>query len=136
MNQTPRVRRSSAIALLIAAVCSAGLLVAGFVAPVYQAVSSSSSGRRVESTDTLVGVNGLGAVPVLAVPLLITVLVTWALLQRGRRWAMPLAWTLTAILGVFTLLAMMTIGILVLPVTVALLVACAKGPEPASQVAA
>jgi hypothetical protein len=38
---------------------------------------------------------------------------------------MPIAWTLTGILAGFTLLAMMSIGVLVLPVTVALVVACA-----------
>ena len=41
-----------------------------------------------------------------------------------RRHALA-AWTLTVMLAMFTLLAMMSIGVFVVPVTAALIVACA-----------
>jgi hypothetical protein len=120
--------------LMLAALYGIALVVGGFVAPVYGTSSSSSTGDEVtgtEGTDTLVGVNGRSVVFDLLVPLLATVLVAGALWLRHRRGALPFAWTLTGTLAAFNLLAMMSIGIFILPVTAALIVACHScRPDP------
>ncbi len=100
------------------------LIAAGFIVPVYESTSTSSSGETTNSTDTLVGVNGTGVLVVLAVPLLVTALVGLALWQRSRRLALPVAWTLTGLMALLNLLAMLTIGVFFLPITIALIVAC------------
>ncbi len=95
--------RPASVALAIACVWAIGLVVAGL---------------------TLVDANGPGVAVVLAIPLAVTILVGCLLLRRRRRWALPVAWTLTGLLAVFTLLAMASIGLFVVPVTACLIVAC------------
>lgn len=106
-----------------AAVWSAGLIAFAF-APMYSTVGSSSSGRTVRGTETLIGENGNAVLVVLAVPLAVTLLVGLALLLRSHRAALVIAWGLTVLLGVFNLLAMLSIGLLIVPVTAALALAC------------
>jgi hypothetical protein len=97
----------------------------------YRTTSESTTGEVTYGSDTLVGVNGPGVVVVLAVPFVVTVLVGCALLLRAHRGALLAAWTLTVMLAMFTLLAMMSIGSFVVPVTAALIVACATSrPQP------
>lgn len=122
--------RTASIALLSAAVWGLGLVVTGFLLPVYQTEITSSSGEVVLRTDTLVGMNGGVVGVVLVVPLLATVLVATAVLLRDRRGALPAAWAVTGLLAVFNVLAMLTIGVLVVPVTAALVVACASVASP------
>lgn len=139
MGTSLRLSRTARVALLVAAVYGAGLLVAGFVVPVYGSESVSVSGtvgpavtttsaetvtRHAESA-TLVAVNGAWAAVVLAAPLVATLLVAVGLRLRDRRGAMPAAWILTGLLGVLNMLAMLTVGVFLLPVTACLLVACA-----------
>ena len=121
-----RPGRPPSVALLLAAVWGLGLIVAGFVVPMYRTTSESTTGEVTYGSDTLVGVNGPGVVVVLAVPFVLTVLVGCALLLRAHRGALLAAWTLTVMLAMFTLLTMMSIGFFVVPVTAALIVACAK----------
>jgi hypothetical protein len=121
-----RLGRVASAALVIAAGCGVALIVAAFLAPVYESTSASSSGASTHGTDTLVGVNGVGIVAVTCVPLLVTLLVGLALSQRSRRGALAVAWGLTGVLAVLNLLAMFSIGLFVLPVTAALIVACAS----------
>ena len=135
MKASTKPGRAASVALLCAAVWALGLLVAGWLVPVYQSTSISSSGEQTRSTETLVGVNGPGVLIVLAIPLLATLLVAGALLVRPRRGALPLAWALTALLAGVNLLAMLTIGIFILPVTAALVVACATCTATAVAVA-
>ena len=135
MKASTKPGRAASVALLCAAVWALGLLVAGWLVPVYQSTSFSSSGEQTRSTETLVGVNGPGVLIVLAIPLLATLLVAGALLVRPRRGALPLAWALTALLAGVNLLAMLTIGIFILPVTAALVVACATCTATAVAVA-
>jgi hypothetical protein len=116
--------RAAWIALVTAAVYAGAFVVAGLVVPVYSSASESSSGEVTQGSDTLVGVNGMAILPILAVPLLATVLVGCALRLRALRGAMPVAWTLTGVLAALNLLAMASIGLFVLPVTAALVVAC------------
>jgi lysylphosphatidylglycerol synthetase-like protein (DUF2156 family) len=56
-----------------------------------------------------------------AIPFVTSLLVAGALASRRRR----LGWVLTSVLGLFTLLVMLSIGIFFLPTTMALVVACA-----------
>ncbi len=136
-EQTPenvgeaRVGRVPAVALLVAAAYGVALVVAAFLVPVYDSDSSSSSGETTRVSDTLVGVNGLGVALVLGVPLLVTLAVGSALWQRSR-WALPTAWSLTGLLAALNLLAMLSVGIFVLPVTAALVLACARS-RPAAR---
>jgi hypothetical protein len=75
---------------------------------------------------TLVSVNGRGILLVVGVPLVATALVGGALWRRGpRRGAGVLAWTIAGLLAVFNVLALASIGLFVIPVTVGLIVACA-----------
>ncbi len=122
--------RVPALALLVATAYGVALVVAAFALPVYDSSSSSSSGEATQSSDTLVGVNGPGAALVLGVPLLVTLAVGCAL-WLGSRWALPIAWTLTALLAAGNLLAMLSVGVFVLPVTAALVFACARSRPPA-----
>jgi thiol:disulfide interchange protein len=117
---------------VVAVVYSAGLVVAGFLVPVYSTESVSSGGAVSEGTATLVAENGIGVVFVLGIPLLVTLLVGAALRDSSRRGMLPVAWTLTGLLAVFNLLAMLTIGVFVLPVTGALALACATCRRPRS----
>jgi hypothetical protein len=102
------------------------LVVAAFLVPVYDSDGFSSSGDTTQSSATLVGENGLGAAVVLAVPLLVALAVGCALWQGSRRGAVPIAWTLTGLLAAGNLLAMLSVGVFVLPLTAALIVACAN----------
>lgn len=120
----------ASLALVLAAAYGAALLVAGFLAPVYQTHDSSSSGSSRTGSATLVGENGVGAVVVLTVPLVVTVAVGAALRMRRRRPAVATAWALTGLLALGNLLAMLSIGVFVLPVTVALIVACSTSWPP------
>ena len=129
-----RRSRVGSTALLVALVYSAAIVIAGFVVPFYSTVSVSSSGAVSRGSATLVAENGLAVVMVLAIPLLLTLAVGTALWQSRRRGAVPIAWTLTGLLALFNLLAMLSIGVFILPVTIALVVACAKNrrrSEPA-----
>lgn len=109
---------------MIGVIWRVGLVVAGFLAPMSESITVSSSGAATQGSSTLVGVNGLGVVVVLAVPLLVTLAVGSALWSARRR-AAAFVWTLTGLLAGFTLLAMLSIGVFILPITAALFVACA-----------
>lgn len=129
-----RADRPARVMLAIAALWSVGLLVAAAVAPVYRSASistssSSSSGTVTHASATLVEVNGFRVLAPVSVPLLTVGAVTFSLWRRRRhekRGAGPLAWTIVALLGGFTLLAMLSIGVFILPVVVLVAVACAR----------
>jgi hypothetical protein len=115
-----------------AIVYSAALIVAGFVMPVYSSESVSSEGEITQGSATLVGENGASAVVVLAIPLVIAVVVGVALRRRTRR-SVAVAWTLVGLLAAFNLLSIASIGLFVLPVTLALVAALlAQRPRPPS----
>jgi len=122
--------RVPAVALLVAAAYGVALVIAAFTLPVYDSAGSSSSGETSLASDTLVGVNGPGVALVLGVPLLVTLAVGFALWQRSR-WSVPIAWTLTGLLAAANLLAILSVGIFVLPVTAALVLACVRSRPPA-----
>lgn len=113
-------------ALGVAAVLGLLLVVAALVVPAYDSDSASSSGATESTSSTIVGVNGLGALAVMAVPLLATALVAAALWLRAK----PLAWAIVALLAAGNVLALASVGLLALPVTAALVVACLNAPAP------
>jgi hypothetical protein len=113
-------------ALAIALTWSVALIVGAYVLPVY---SSDVPG----TADTLVAVNGNGVAITISVPLVITLAVAALLWRRRSRDAGAVAWTLTGLLVAGNLLAMLSIGVFVLPVTICLLVACARGAPAGAQ---
>jgi len=124
---SPRIgpRRITSAALLVAVTYSAALVMAGFLVPVYSTDSASSDGEVLVGSATLVADNGAGVIVVLAIPLLISAVVGALLFLLPRRGTLTTAWLLTGLLAAFNLLAMLSIGIFVVPVTAALVVACA-----------
>jgi len=124
--QAGRLGRLEWVSLAIAAAWGAGLLAAAALVPVYASVGASSSGAGVPGPVTLVGVNGWRVLLVVGVPLAATAVAGGALWRRGPRpGAGVLAWTITGLLVVFNALALASIGVFVIPVTVCLVVACA-----------
>jgi hypothetical protein len=113
-------------ALLFAAVYSAAIIVAGFVVPMYSSTSVSSSDIVKVGSATLVGENGLHVIFTISIPLLLTLAVWAALRKGGRRGARRIAWTITWLLALFNLAALMSIGLYIMPVTIALFVACSR----------
>ena len=119
-SSTARSGLAARILLILALAYSTALIAAGFLVPMYSGSSSSSDGVTEETSDTLVGVNGVNVLIVLAIPLLITIAVGIALRWGTSARRMGLAWTLTGGFAAFTLLAMMSIGVFLLPVVAAL----------------
>lgn len=119
------VHRIRSIALLVAVLGSTALVVAALLVPVYSTQSASSDGASIAGSSTLVEENGARGFIVAAIPLLVSLAVGALLRARGWRAAMPIAWGLTAMLGVFTVLGLMSVGMFIAPITVALIVACA-----------
>lgn len=124
-----RADRATRILLAIATLWSIGLVVAAVVAPAYSSSSASSSGSATHTSATLVEENGLRVLAPVSVPLLAVGAVTFSL-RRRRRHEKPgagaLAWTVVALLGGFTFLAMFTIGVFILPVAGLVTAACAR----------
>lgn len=123
-------------ALGIAVTWSAALIVSAFVAPWGTSVTATVEGGDqatetvVTTTSTLVGHEGLGVLIPVSIPLVFSLGCTWALLRYRRfpsRTLGRFAWVLTASMALFTVLALMSIGFFMIPVTIALVVACAKG---------
>jgi hypothetical protein len=113
------------ISLVIALLWGAGLVVAAILAPVYQSSGVSSSGGVTDEPATLVGVNGWHALLVAGAPLAASVVTGWSLWRRpGRPGAGVLAWAVTGLLICFNFLAILSIGVFILPVTLALAIAC------------
>lgn len=89
---------------------SLGLLLAALVAPAY-------------GTATLVGENGARVLAVVAVPTVVSVMVwvsLWRKCARGARGGGYVAWTCIAVLAAFCLLAILSVGIYVVPVALLL----------------
>ena len=107
-----------------AAVWSSGLVAFAYM-PTYSTSVGTDGGAVSSGASSLVEVNGGDVLLVVAVPLAVTVLVGLAMLLRSRRGFLAIAWALTAALAVFNLVAILSIGVLIVPVTAALVGACA-----------
>ncbi len=131
----PAASRAPIWLLSAAAIWSAGLIVAGLVAPMYSSMSSTSvtgsTGTfqaRASTSATLVQVNGMRVLVPLCAPLVVVALVGFALClprRRSNSWPGVVAWVLAVALDGFAFVGMMTIGILVLPVGILVTVSCA-----------
>lgn len=118
MAATPeRKGRTSFVLASGGLLCAAALVPAAFLAPVYSGESVDSSGASIQTTGTLVGVNGLWVAGLLSVPLFLA-LVTWVGLRlrcsRGSVLGTRLAWTAVILLWAFTV-ASFSVGVLILP---------------------
>ena len=131
-----RFGRLEWMSLAIALASGTGLVIAALLAPVYQSQSVSSPGTMIDGSATLVGINGWDALLVAGAPLAAAVVTGSGLWRRaGRPGAGVPAWTATGLLACFNVLAMATIGMFVVPVTVALFAACAAhGRRPHGEV--
>ena len=123
----------------LAGLWSAGLVAAAFFIPSYSSISvvvshpAGPSGlpstHLVSSTGTLVDVNGLKALAPVGLPLVAVALVAFVLWRRHRKrqsGAGPIAWSAVVLVGVLTLLGILTIGPYLVPVGVLLGAACAR----------
>ena len=124
--------RGAWVAVAAAAAWASWLVVAAFVLPVYGSTITTGSGTPtglspetvVHTTQTLVEVNGPVAAVEMAVPLAATLVVALAFRSGVHRVRMVVGWTATGLLALFNALGTLTIGVFVLPVTAALVVAC------------
>lgn len=96
------------------------LIIAAFVVPIF----TGSWGFSTTNADTLVAQHGLYAALVVAVPLILAVGIAFALLESYKRGARALAWSLWGVLALGNLAALFTIGVFVLPITIAMFLAC------------
>src|SRR3954452_3943043 len=97
---------------LAALVWSAGLVLAALVIPAYNGQTTTSSQGVTLTTATLVQVNGVKAVVIVAVPLVVSLVVIFALHRRrvaGAVWSGPVAWTMIAVLMVECLLGILSV---------------------------
>lgn len=141
--------RRVTIALMLAALWSAGLIVAAAVAPAYESTSASSSVSvsgsgspvtvtsppQTHTTSTLLAENGPSVLILIAIPLFAVGAVAAALRRRHRHersGAGPFAWTVVGLLGAFAFVGMMTIGLFILPVVGLLCFACGSASAQAS----
>lgn len=120
------LRLVPSIGLVVAGVASVVFLLAGFLVPGNEDSGGSSDWSVITQTSsTVVSENGSWVVLLLVFPLLATIGVAIALGRSDRPTAIVIAWSLTGTVALLNLLAMVTVGIFLVPVTVALLVACA-----------
>jgi hypothetical protein len=125
------LRRGTIAALVVAGALGVLLLIAAFVVPVYESATFTSSGdaggavtQVTSGSATLVGENGWIVVLLLAIPLAATAVVGYALARRPPPRASAVPWTATGLHAALTLLRMLAIGIVLRPITAALVVAC------------
>jgi hypothetical protein len=125
-----------AVRLAVAAVIwSAGLLVAALVAPAYDGQTTTSTSQGVTLTSaTLIQVHGVKAAVIVAIPLLVSAVVGFALYRRrmtGARWTGRVAWVMIGVLAVEALLGIASVGLFMLPVIILLVLAVRLVVPPA-----
>jgi hypothetical protein len=122
-----RFQRLERISLAISSAWGAALVIAALLVPFYRSASGSSSGTVTHGSATLVGVNGWSVLLITCAPLAATVMTAGALRRRvGRHGAGVLAWTVTGLLACLNAVALISIGVFILPVTAGLVVACSS----------
>jgi hypothetical protein len=117
---------------VLACLWGIGLIVAAVLVPVYSSQTVSlDGGTTASSSSTLVEVNGAGVLIPVSVPAAVAFLVWIALRRkctRGGRISAYVAWSLIGILFALSVLAILSIGLFILPV--AGLLAGAAGLTP------
>jgi hypothetical protein len=117
-----------AVRLAVAAlVWSLGLVVAALTLPVESSSTASVSVDGVTLThSTLVQENGVRALVLAAIPLLVSLTVAAAMVNRRRRsdaWSRPVAWGAIGLLALEAAAGILTIGAFILPVVILLILA-------------
>lgn len=127
---SPRVasrRWSVAVRLAAAAlVWSAGLVLAAVLVPAYGSDTSSASGGLTLTSSTLLQSKGAGALVLVMIPALASLVVAFAMIYRrrnGARWSSPAAWTAIGVVTVEALLGVLSVGGFMLPVAILLALA-------------
>jgi hypothetical protein len=127
---TRTMRRWERSLLGVAVAWGLTLPILALLMPVYagESVETSSDGTGVTtaSSATLVQMNGLWSLAMIAVPFVVAIVVALVLwLRRPPAGPGAIAWILVGLLGAANVLALLSVGIFVLPVTVCLVAACA-----------
>ena len=127
MSMSPRVasrRWSLAVRLAAGAlVWSIGLIIAALVIPAYGTETSSQTNGVTLTNSTLLQDNGAGALVLVTIPALVSLIVLIAIRSRRRQdaaWSGWLAWTAIGALAVECILGIATIGAFMLPVAILL----------------
>ena len=125
-EQVASARWRMAVRLGVAAlVWSLGLVVAAVALPVESSSTASASVDGVTLThSTLVQENGVRALVLAAIPLLVSLAVAAAMVYRRRRsapWSRPVAWAAIGLLAIEALVGILTIGAFILPVVILLI---------------
>jgi uncharacterized membrane protein YhaH (DUF805 family) len=130
-----RNRWRLAVRLTAAAlIWSLGLVVAAALVPTYGGQTVSNSDGLTLTARTAVQVHGLKAVIVVAVPVVMTLVVAWALYRRRLddwRFSGPVAWTAIVVVAMVAVLGIPSVGLFMLPVAVLLALAArlVVGPQ-------
>jgi hypothetical protein len=112
---------------------SLGVVLAALLVPAYDASSSSSQGLTL-TRQTLTQRHGAGALILVAIPLIVSIVVAVAMYSKHRgapAWNAPLAWVAVGLLGAETLLGILTIGGFIAPVVILLALSFRLAPGPA-----
>lgn len=124
---SPRVasrRWSLAVRLTaVALVWSIGLIIAAAVVPAYATEAASQTDGLTLTNSTLLQDKGAGALALVIVPVLVSLIVLTAIRFRRHRnaaWSGRVAWTAIGALAVESLLGIATIGAFMLPVAILL----------------
>ena len=116
--------RTTRIALVVATLWSLALVVAALTVPVYsgEAVGADSAGGATSTSTsaTLVEVNGWWGLAVGVIPLAVSLVVGALLLGPGGQAPRLVALVIVLLLGIATVLSLLTVGIFIAPVTAAL----------------
>ncbi|WP_244930081.1 hypothetical protein [Nocardioides sp. W7] len=115
--------RSISIPLAFAGLWSLGLAAGVGVAPMVSETTMTSDGATTSTTRTLVEEIGSGAYALAGLPLMATILIGCLSIIRPRVGPVVAAFVVVGALGIFNLLAMLSIGIFFVPATAALVVA-------------
>jgi len=106
-----------------ALVWSVGLIVAALVIPAYGTETSSQTNGVTLTSSTLLQNKGAGALVLVTIPALVSLIVLIAIRSRRRRdgaWSGRVAWTAIGALTVESILGIATIGAFLLPVAILL----------------
>lgn len=134
-RQSP-LGRGTRVALVVAVGWGVALLIAAAAVPAVSSTSVSGSGPGTQTTvthssSTLLEGEGPSVLVPVAAPLVAAGGVACILRRRrtqGRPGVGAVGWTVVAVLGILDLLGAMSIGLFMVPVTIALAVACALTP--------
>ena len=124
-ERVPRVKRLLQWIALVLGVAASALL--AFL-PVYSGVTSDSNGISIETSATLVQVNGPSVLILLAIPITISLV---PLFTRGRAWQ-PLSIAAAILLGIVVFLGILSIGIFFMPAMIVEVIAACLPTRAAS----